>query len=68
MVEIRLGVDTVGLCGPQNGKNDDAGPGSRRGVAEKPVLPAHHDRTDRVLHMVVADLDLAMVEKSTQIW
>ena len=63
MIQVSLWVQAVCLGSFQHGKEDHTGVGAGLGVAEKPVLPADHNRPDRVFHLVVADFYLAMVEK-----
>ncbi len=67
MAQVLFGIDAVCPAGLKNGVDDHAGFGSRRGIAEQPVLPSNHDRADGILYLVVADLDFAAVEKSAQI-
>ena len=67
MVQISLRVQAVGLCRLQNSKDDHAGVSPGLSVAEEPVLPADDNRTDRILHLVVADFDLTMVEEGAKI-
>ena len=63
MIQVSLWVLAVSLRSFQHGKEDHTGVGAGLGVAEKPVLPADHNRPDRVFHLVVADFYLAMVEE-----
>ena len=67
MVQISLRVQTVGLGGFQQGEDRGAGVGAGLGVAEKPVLPTDDNRADGVLHLVVADFDLAVVEERAKV-
>ena len=63
MIQVSLRVQAVCLRGFQHGKDDHTGvsPGLR--AAEKPVLPADHNRPDRVFLLVVADYNLTMIEE-----
>ncbi len=67
MVQVSLRVQPVGLSGLQQGKDRGAGVGTGLGVAEQPVLPADGNRADGVLYLVVADLDLAVVEERAKV-
>ena len=67
MIQISLRVQSVRLGGFQQGEDDDAGVGPRLGIAEQPVLPAHNNGPDCVLHLVVADFNLPMAEERTKI-
>ena len=67
MVQVSLWVQPVGLSGLQQGKDRGTGVGTGLGVAEQPVLPADDNRADGVLHLVVADFDLAVVEERAKV-
>ena len=67
MIQISLRVQPVRLGGFQQGEDGDAGAGSGLGITEQPVLSADNNGTDRVLHLVVADFNLPMVEERTKI-
>ncbi len=66
-IQISLRIQSVRLGGFQQGEDDDAGAGSRLGIAEQPVLPTHNNGPDRVLHLVVADFNLPMAEERAKI-
>ena len=63
MVQVSLGVEPVGLGGLQDGEDNHAGVSTSLRVAEQPVLASDHNGTDGVLHLVVADLDFAVVKE-----
>ena len=67
MIQISLWVQAVGLGGLQQGEDRGAGFGTGLGIAEKPVLPTDDNRADRILHMVIADFDLAVVEERAKV-
>ena len=67
MAQISFRVEPVGLGGFQNGKDDHAGIGPGLGIAEEPVFPTDHNGADRVLHLVVADFNLAVVEERAKV-
>ena len=67
MIQISLRVQSVRLSGFQQGEDEDAGVGSGLGITEQPVLSAHNNGPDRVLHLVVADFNFPMVEERAKI-
>ena len=67
MVQIALRIQPVGLGRLQQGKNRSAGVGAGLGVAEKPVFPADDNRSNRILHLVVADFNFAVVEERAKV-
>ena len=67
MVQIGLRVQAVGLGRFQHGKDRCAGVGPSLSVAEEPVLSADDNRTDGILHLVVADLNLTVVKEGAKI-
>ena len=67
MVQISLRVQAVGFRSFQHGIDDNAGAGTGLDVAEEPVLPADDNRADGILHLVVADFNLAVVEERAKI-
>ena len=67
VVQVSLGVESIGLGGLQDGEDNHAGIGSGLSVTEEPVLSADDNRADGVLHLVVDDLDLTVVEERAKI-
>ena len=67
MVQIGFRIQPVGLGRLQQGEDRSAGVGTGLGVAEKPVLLADDNRSNRILHMVVADFNLAVVEECAKV-
>ena len=63
MMQVSFRVQAVCLRSFQYGVNDHTGVSPGLGVAEKPVFPADDNRSNRILHLVVADFDLPMVEE-----
>ena len=67
MVQVGFRIQAVGFRGFQHTKDNHTGIGSALCIAEKPVLPANHNRPDGVLHLVVADLYFTVVEEGAKI-
>ena len=67
MAQISFRVEPIGLGGFQNGEDNHAGLGPGLGIAEEPVFPPDHNGADRVLHLVVADFNLAVVEERAKV-
>ena len=67
MFQIGLRIQPVGLGRLQQGEDCSAGVSAGLGVAEKPVLPADNNRSNRILHLVVADFNLAVVEERAKV-
>ena len=63
MVQIGLRIQAIGFGRFQHTENSGAGVGPGLSIAEQPILPADDNRADGVLHLVVADLDLTVVEE-----
>ena len=67
VTEPAFRVQPVCLGRLQQRKYNHAGTGPSLGITEKPVLPANHNRTDGVLHLVIADLNLAVIRERTNL-
>ena len=63
MVQIGFRIQPVGLSRLQQGENRSAGVSASLGIAEKPILPADDNRSNRILHLVVADFNLTISQK-----
>ena len=67
MVKPGFRVQSVGFGGFQHNEYSHTGVRPGLGIAEQPVLSADHDRTDGVLHLVVADFNLAVIKERTKV-
>ena len=67
MVQVAFGIEAVGLSRFQKSIDGNAGVGAVLGITEEPVLPADDNGADRVLHLVVADLDLTVFEERAKV-
>lgn len=61
-------VQPVRLGGFQDRVDEHAGVGPSLGITEEPVFPSDHNRTDGVFHLVIADFNLAVIQKRTKIF
>ena len=68
MIQICFRIQPICLARLQHGEYNHTGVGPGLGIAEKPVLPADHDGPDSVLHLVIADLNLTVVEERTKVF
>jgi hypothetical protein len=66
MFNVVLQPQVVGLGCFHQSIDDSCGFGTGRSVGKEPAFAPNHEGPNRILHLVVADLDFTMVEKSTK--
>ena len=65
--QLVVRVDSVGLCRFHQRVHNRTGLCALDGVAEQPVLAAHHEGADRILFQVVGDGHIAILQESGQL-
>ena len=67
MIQAGFLIQPIGLGGFQQGKDNRAGVGSCLSVTEQPILSADYNWPDGILHLVIADVNLTVIEKCTKV-
>lgn len=68
MEYIVLQPQVVGLDSFHEGVDHSASLRIVRGIGEQPALAPHDEGADGVLHLVIADFDLAVVQEGAEIF